>query len=201
MGIGNPGGRYENNRHNVGFMFLDYLANSNSLKFIPSKGDYNFASGIIQDSPFLLVKPSTYVNQSGAAVNQALAENKSDVSDLLVVLDDVNLELGNLRVRPYGGDGGHNGMSSIIYQLNSDQFPRIRIGIGNNFSKGEMADYVLSNFTKEELEILGKSFLLSKILTEEFIKGGVKQMLDANSKLSPADSGPEENLDQNEKRN
>jgi PTH1 family peptidyl-tRNA hydrolase len=201
VGIGNPGRRYENSRHNVGFMFLDYLADSNSLRFIPSKGDYNFASGSIEDSPFLLVKPSTYVNQSGAAVNQALAEYKSGLSDLLVVLDDINLELGSTRVRPSGGDGGHNGMSSIIYQLNSDQFARIRIGIGNNFFKGEIADYVLSNFTKEELEILGKSFLFSKVVAEEFIKGGVKQMLDANSKLSSADSGPEENLDENEKGN
>jgi PTH1 family peptidyl-tRNA hydrolase len=201
VGIGNPGRRYENSRHNVGFMFLDYLANSNSLRFIPSKGDYNFASGAIEDSPFLLVKPSTYVNQSGTAVNQALTEYKSGLSDLLVVLDDINLELGNTRLRSSGGDGGHNGMSSIIYQLNSDQFARIRIGIGNNFFKGEMADYVLSNFSKEELEILGKSFLFSKIVTEEFIKGGVKQMLDANSKLSSADPGPEENLDENEKGN
>jgi PTH1 family peptidyl-tRNA hydrolase len=200
VGIGNPGRRYENSRHNVGFMFLDYLADSNSLRFIPSKGDYNSASGSIEDSPFLLVKPSTMLIRQGA-VNQALAEYKSGLSDLLVVLDDINLELGSTRVRPSGGDGGHNGMNSIIYQLNSDQFARIRIGIGNNFFKGEMADYVLSNFSKEELEILGKSFLFSKVVTEEFIKGGVKQMLDVNSKLSSADSGSEENLDENEKGN
>ncbi|HVO76059.1 MAG TPA: aminoacyl-tRNA hydrolase [Ignavibacteriaceae bacterium] len=201
VGIGNPGRRYENNRHNVGFMFLDYMASSNSLRFIPSKADYNYASGMLLSSSFLLVKPSTYVNQSGVAVCQVLEEYKSDLSDLLVVFDDMNLDLGIVKANPSGGDGGHNGMSSIIYQLNSDQFPRIRIGIGKNFPKGEMADYVLSDFSKEEFEILGKSFLFSKIFTEEFIKGGVKQLLDANSRLLSAGSGTEEKQDSNESGN
>jgi len=201
VGIGNPGKRYENNRHNVGFMFLDYVANSNSLKFVPSKGDYNYASGNIENTQFLLIKPSTYVNQIGIAVSQAVEEYKIDLSDLLIILDDINLELGRIRTRPSGGDGGHNGMNNIIYHLNSDQFPRIRIGVGKSFSKGEMAGYVLSNFSKEEAEILNKSLVTCRFLTEEFIKGGIKQMLDANSKLSSAEAGSDENLDDNEKTN
>jgi PTH1 family peptidyl-tRNA hydrolase len=201
VGIGNPGKRYENNRHNVGFMFLDYMANSSSLKFVPSKDDYYYASGEIENNPFLLIKPSTYVNQSGIAVNQVIEEYKIDLSGMLIILDDINLELGTLRVRASGGDGGHNGMNSIIYYLNSDQFPRIRIGIGQGFSKGEMVDYVLSNFSKEESEILNKSFATCRILTEEFIKGGIKQMLDANSKLLSAENDPEQSMGGDEKSN
>ena len=188
LGIGNPGKRYTFNRHNIGFMFLDYLAEKESLSFLPSKGDFYYAEGSLNSSEYNLIKPSTYVNNSGAAALQALQLNNVEVKDLLVIVDDINLNLGDFRVRVSGGDGGHNGISSIIYHLNSNQFPRIRIGIGDSFENGKMADYVLTNFSKEEIESLKKSFSLGIILTKEFIKGGIKQMLDANSKLSIEDS-------------
>ena len=188
LGIGNPGKRYTFNRHNIGFMFLDYLAEKESLSFLPSKGDFYYAEGSLNSSEYNLIKPSTYVNDSGAAALQALQLNNVEVKDLLVIVDDINLNLGDFRVRVSGGDGGHNGISSIIYHLNSNQFPRIRIGIGDSFENGKMADYVLTNFSKEEIESLKKSFSLGIILTKEFIKGGIKQMLDANSKLSIEDS-------------
>ncbi len=188
LGIGNPGKRYSFNRHNIGFMFLDYLAEKESLSFLPSKGDFYYAEGRLNSSEYNLIKPSTYVNNSGAAALQALQLNNVEVKDLLVIVDDINLNLGDFRVRVSGGDGGHNGISSIIYFLNSNQFPRIRIGIGDSFENGKMADYVLTNFSKEEIESLKKSFSLGIILTKEFIKGGIKQMLDANSKLSIEDS-------------
>ncbi len=188
LGIGNPGKRYTFNRHNIGFMFLDYLAEKESLSFLPSKGDFYYAEGSLNSSEYNLIKPSTYVNDSGAAALQALQLNNVEVKDLLVIVDDININLGDFRVRVSGGDGGHNGISSIIYHLNSNQFPRIRIGIGDSFENGKMADYVLTNFSKEEIESLKKSFSLGIILTKEFIKGGIKQMLDANSKLSIEDS-------------
>ncbi len=188
LGIGNPGKRYSFNRHNIGFMFLDYMAEKESLSFLPSKGDFYYAEGTLNETEYELIKPSTYVNNSGAAALQALQLNNVEVSDLLVIVDDINLNLGDFRVRVAGGDGGHNGISSIIYHLNSNQFPRIRIGIGDSFENGKMADYVLTNFSKEEIESIKKSFSLGIILTKEFIKGGIKQMLDANSKLSIEDS-------------
>ena len=182
VGIGNPGKSYSLTRHNTGFIFLDYFADKYSLNFQPSKNDYYYAKGYINDIPFLLIKPTTYVNLSGVAVNQVIEDYEIQLEDLLVVVDEINLDLGEIKVRVGGGDGGHNGMNSIIYNLNSNQFPRIKIGIGNNFAKGEQVDYVLSKFNDEELKILLKSFEFCKELLEVFIKNGTKEMLDFNSK-------------------
>ena len=184
LGIGNPGSRYQLNRHNIGFMLLDYFANKNSLSFSPSKGDYYFASGGLEQSHYILIKPTTYVNNSGLAASDALKLFNIDVTDFLVVYDDINLEFTKLRVRASGGDGGHNGISSIIYHLSTNKFPRLRIGVGGDFEKGEMATYVLTNFNNSEIKLLNKTFDEGSALIEEFIKGGLKQMLDANSKLS-----------------
>ena len=183
LGIGNPGVSYQRNKHNAGFLILDYYANSISLKFKPSKGEYYSANGSVGQSYFSLIKPTTYVNNSGIAAKQLIEEHNIDVEDLLIVCDDINLEMGKIRVRRYGGDGGHNGLASIIYHLNSNRFPRLRIGIGNNFEEGRLSDYVLSDFTDEELKILSRSFETSQILIEAFITGGIESMLNANSKL------------------
>lgn len=184
MGIGNPGSRYSQTRHNSGFLLLDYYAQKNSLHFAASKNDYFFAEGKTAQSGFSLIKPTTYVNNSGIAALQALEEFNVPVSDFLVIADDINLETGKVRIRVGGGDGGHNGINSIIYHLNSDEFPRLRIGIGNNFGKGEMADYVLSPFSNEEFTTISTAFKEAELLIDQFILGGIKQMLDANSKLT-----------------
>ena len=184
LGIGNPEPRYQKNRHNIGFMVLDYFALKNSLKFKPSKGDYYFTEGKINGQNFSLVKPTTYVNNSGIAAKQICDKFKSELNDLLVVCDDVNINFPETRIRVSGGDGGHNGLASIIYHLNDNNFPRLRIGISNDFLEGDMADYVLSDFSDEEMEKLKDRFENNRILIEEFIIGGVKQMLDANSKLN-----------------
>jgi PTH1 family peptidyl-tRNA hydrolase len=184
LGIGNPGKRYRFNRHNVGFMLLDYLAEKFSLSFKPSKFDYLVASGEIEKETFALIRPATYVNKSGIASADAVKNFGIELKDFLVIVDDVNLEFSNLRVRSSGGDGGHNGLNSIIYYLSSDQFPRLRIGIGSTFEKGYMADYVLTDFDKEERKKLEKTFNTCTILLEEFIKGGLEGMLSANSRLS-----------------
>lgn len=184
IGIGNPGRRYAYTRHNAGFMFLDYIAEKQSLKFEPGKGDYYSAEAKFDGGNLLLVKPTTYVNNSGIAAAHILKERNLAPEDLLVVYDDVNLDAARIRVRAGGSDGGHNGISSIIYHLSSESFPRIRIGIGSGFEKGGMADYVLSGFSGEEFELLKNAFKKSEILIGEFAAGGLKQLLDANSKLS-----------------
>ena len=191
FGIGNPGNAYLNNRHNVGFLLLDYIASKYSNSFNPSKGDYYFCNGKIDDSEFSLIKPTTYVNNSGIAASQALQFYNINPSDFLIVYDDINLNFATVRVRASGGDGGHNGIGSIIYHLQTDKFPRIRIGIGSNFEKGFMANYVLTDFNKDELQALKNTFEHSVNLIEEFVKGGVKQLLDANSKFSQATSRKE----------
>ena len=182
LGIGNPGNRYKDNRHNAGFMVVDNFAATHSLSFSPSKGDFYFSENEISNSKFLLIKPTTYVNNSGIAALSIVDHYNLDVQDLLVIHDDVNIEIAKIKVKISGGDGGHNGVKSIIYHLVSDNFPRLRVGIGSIFEKGEMADYVLSDFVKEEKLELEKSFKTTNYLIEQFIIGGIKQLLDANSK-------------------
>lgn len=185
IGIGNPGSRYKFNRHNIGFLQLDFYAAASSISFNASKSDYYFAKGEKEHTPFYLIKPANYVNNSGVAVKQFLADKNIDVDDILVVVDDINLEFGKIRVRKTGGDGGHNGLSSIIYHIEDDNFPRIRMGIGNEFKEGEQADYVLSDFTEEQFEFLKESvFKNVNQLIDAFLTGGTKNLLDANSKLS-----------------
>jgi len=196
FGVGNPGKKYSLNRHNAGFMLLDYFAETHSLTFKPSKFDFYYVKGEISASSYILVKPTTYVNKSGIAAQQVIENFDADIKDFLVIYDDFNLEFSTLRIRLSGGDGGHNGLSSIIYHLNSDQFPRFRIGVGNSFEIGEMADYVLTNFNRKEKKVLFEVFKKGNILLEEFLSGGINKMLNANSRLSKQDSENKKDLPQ-----
>lgn len=187
FGIGNPGSKYQNNRHNVGFLLLDYFAGKYSLSFQPSKGSYYFCEGNISGNNFMLVKPTTYVNNSGIAAAELNEKFNLNLDDFLVIHDDINLEVSTLKVKVSGSDGGHNGISSLIYNFASNKFPRLRIGIGKNFKKGEMAEYVLSDFNNSEFEEFKNSFDAGSFLLEEFICGGTKRLLDANSRLNKQD--------------
>jgi PTH1 family peptidyl-tRNA hydrolase len=193
LGIGNIGLRYQRNRHNAGFLVLDYFAQNRSIKFKAAKGDYYICEGDLNQVHYFLIKPSNYVNNSGVAALQFLEKHKIDISDLLVVCDDVNMEMGKLRVRKSGGDGGHNGLASIIYHLNSDQFPRLRIGIGSDYNEGELSSYVLDDFSENDAKIFKTVLKDSSHLVEEFIIGGIEALLNANSKLYNNDSSPEIN--------
>lgn len=183
VGIGNPGSLYKNNRHNVGFQFLDYFANHKKLAFKASKFDYYYSEGETSGSPFVLIKPVTYVNLSGVAVLNCVNNFNINAKDLLIVVDDVNLQTASIRIRRSGGDGGHNGLKSIIYNLNSNQFPRLRIGIGNDFEVGHLSDYVLTDFSENELLKLYKSFDLSIQLIENFVTDGYDKMLNTFSRF------------------
>lgn len=183
IGIGNPGERYRNNRHNVGFQFLDYFAEKKKIEFKLSKFNYYFAEGELSGNPFVLVKPCTYVNLTGNAVLNCINNYKIDNHSILVVVDDINLETAVLRVRKSGGDGGHNGLYSIIYSLNSNEFPRIRIGIGNSFTKGSLPDYVLSDFNLDDIKKLNKAFNLSTKLVDSFLLDGYHTMQITFSRL------------------
>ena len=183
VGIGNPGRGYQNNRHNVGFQFLDFFVEKNNLIFKPSKYDYHFVEGEHSGKPFVLIKPDTYVNNSGLAVLDCIRFYNASVEDVLVVVDDIHLSFSDIRIRKSGGDGGHNGLNSIIYHLNSENFSRIRIGIGNDFESGNLVDYVLSNFNKSDFIKLEKTFSLSLQLVESFILDGYSSMLSTFSRL------------------
>jgi PTH1 family peptidyl-tRNA hydrolase len=188
FGIGNPGIRYENTRHNAGFLLLDFFAQKKSLSFKETMGDYFKVQGKIGDQDYVLIKPSTYVNNSGIAARQVFDKYSLAIEDFLVVCDDTNLKNFILRVRLSGSDGGHNGLNSIIYHLKTDQFPRIRIGIGNNPSDVALSDHVLSEFSKIELVEYQKTFKNGSQLIEEFIVGGSKKMLEANSILMKSEN-------------
>jgi len=182
FGIGNPGKKYFHTRHNVGFMILDKFALKHKLQFEPSKFDFYYTTEKKSEQNFMLVKPTTYVNLSGNAARQIVDNFDCSAEDILVVCDDINLNLGKIRIRKSGGDGGHNGLYSIIYQLETENFPRLRFGIGQDFEKGEMKDYVLSKFSAEEIESLKINFDFSVELIENFIEGGIENMLNYYSK-------------------
>jgi len=188
LGIGNPSVKYTRNRHNAGFLILDNFAASKSLELIAAKGDYFFVLGKHKNESYLLIKPTTYVNKSGQAASEVVEEYKIELFDFLVVCDDINIKTGDIRIRRSGGDGGHNGLASIIYNFNSDQFPRLRIGISNDFSEGQLSSYVLSDFNMDEEKILSTVTKKSILLIEEFIEGGYEAMLNANSKLKNDES-------------
>ena len=182
VGLGNPGNRYDFTRHNVGFLILDLYAKKNKIKFKASNRDYFYSEGSLRSSDFFLIKPSTYMNLSGIAVLDFVNEYSTDLEDLLIICDDVNLPPGQIKLRKSGSDGGHNGIKSIIYHLQNDSFPRLRFGIGSDFEKGDMAEFVLAKFNSNEMKLVEESIVFAIELIEEFITGGYKSMLDHFSK-------------------
>jgi peptidyl-tRNA hydrolase, PTH1 family len=153
IGLGNPEKRYGGTRHNIGFEVVDRLATELRLRFKPGRGDFLIAEGTFRDRPLALVKPLTYMNNSGLAALDVMEQFEVKNEDLLVVCDDFQLPLGQLRLRLRGSDGGHNGLYSIIYHLRTDEFPRLRCGIASSTmpaDKNRLADFVLEKFTPGE---------------------------------------------------
>jgi PTH1 family peptidyl-tRNA hydrolase len=153
-GLGNPGPEYRRNRHNVGFMLLDRMAERLGLNFSRFESNALIAKGEYQGKRLILAKPRTYMNLSGQAVGALLRYYKVPLANLMVAYDDVDLPLGTLRLRPTGGSAGQKGMMSIIERLGTQDFPRLRIGIGRPPGRMDAADYVLQDFSAAELEFL-----------------------------------------------
>lgn len=153
-GLGNMGPQYERTRHNVGFDTIDFLSAQYRITAFKSKHKSLVAEGIIQGQKALLVKPQTYMNNSGEALREILDYYKLAPSELIVIYDDVDLDVGRLRIRPKGSAGTHNGMRSILHHLKTDDFPRIRIGIGKPPEKMDLASFVLSRFSDEERKLV-----------------------------------------------
>jgi peptidyl-tRNA hydrolase, PTH1 family len=172
FGLGNPGPQYEMTRHNVGYMVLDELVKRYNIFFKRGNGPFEISAYFYKDRQILLVRPLTFMNLSGEAASYLVHEyGFHDYSKLLVILDDINLPFGTLRLRPSGSDGGQRGLRSIIDALEDRGIPRLRIGIGNNFS--DAVDYVLSPFIAEEQENL--PFILKHAVdaVESFIEEGI----------------------------
>lgn len=158
VGLGNPGAKYESTRHNTGFICLDVIAEKHSIKVNKLKFKSLIGEGRIEGRRCLLVKPQTLMNLSGEAVREAAAFYKIPTENIIVIYDDISLEPGKLRIRRKGSDGGHNGMKNIIYHLNSNNFPRVKVGVGAKPNpEYDLADWVLSRFTQSEAKEMKKA--------------------------------------------
>jgi PTH1 family peptidyl-tRNA hydrolase len=154
VGLGNPGAEFRHNRHNVGFLLLDCLADRLGESFSRIESNSLLTKAKYQDKRLLLAKPQTFMNLSGQAIGRLVKYYKIPLESLLIVYDDVDLPLESIRIRPNGGSGGHKGVASIIERLGTNDFPRLRLGIGRPPGRKNAAAHVLQNFTKEENEFL-----------------------------------------------
>jgi PTH1 family peptidyl-tRNA hydrolase len=187
VGLGNPGLKYEFTRHNIGFRIVDSLAQDIEIEFKKVKSYYSLISrGMVNNHKVMLVKPQTFMNLSGRAVSKVVSYYKIPIQDLLIVYDDLNLELGQIRIRKKGSAGGHKGIESIMQYLHSEEIPRLRIGIGSplaNFNF-DYVSYVLSNFNNEEKDKIGEVIQLSTDAIKTVIEDGFeKAMRKYNRKL------------------
>ncbi len=182
VGLGNPGTEYQDTRHNIGFSILDTFAGTTGVRFRDKRygfiAEYNHKTHI-----FFLLKPATYVNRSGRAVNYWLQKSRVDVENLLVIVDDISLLFGTLRLKSKGGDGGHNGLLNISQILGHQNYARLRFGIGNIYDYGDQVDYVLGKWTDEEEKALpGRISVCHDIIISFGISGIEKTMNDYNNK-------------------
>jgi len=171
VGLGNPDKKYINTRHNVGFEMLDVLASYANIKVNKVKCKALIGEGRVGGAPVILAKPQTYMNLSGESVRELCSYFKIPVENVIVMYDDISIGVGKIRIRQKGSAGGHNGMKNIIYHLQSDEFPRVRFGIGEPV--GDLADYVLSNFSKDETKTLIESAKNVPDIIELIVKGDI----------------------------
>ncbi len=154
-GLGNPGKEYENTRHNAGFMTIDKLAESYGIDMSEKKHKALIGKGVIEGHKVILAKPQTFMNSSGESLRELTDYYKPDITtEVIVIYDDITLDVGSIRVRKHGSAGGHNGMKSIITHLGTEEFARIRVGIGEKPPKMDLVDWVLGHFSKEDKETL-----------------------------------------------
>ena len=178
VGLGNIGDEYANTRHNIGFDVLDTIAQKNNIKFTTNRladvAEYKY-----KGKTLILVKPSTYMNLSGKAVNYWLQAEKISVENMLVITDDIALPLGTLRMKGKGSDGGHNGLKNIQEILNTQDYARLRFGVGNEYAKGKQVDFVLGKWKPEEITLLEPRIKLSLEMIQGFATIGLQRTMSA----------------------
>lgn len=173
IGLGNPGERYARTRHNLGFMVIDRLAGHLEIKVERRRFESLLGEKPLDGETLLLVKPQTYVNQSGVSTRKVLEHYTCSLDSIMVICDDLNLPLGRLRIRRKGSSGGHNGLESITSCLGSTEFARLRIGIGPP-PQGEARDYVLSPFLKDEEEVVAETIEKACEAAMEWVGAGIE---------------------------
>jgi peptidyl-tRNA hydrolase, PTH1 family len=184
-GLGNPGSRYHNTRHNIGFMVVDKLAEHFKIESFEFEDNYLYAVSEYKEKQVVLLKPLTYMNASGKAVKEFYDKYEVSAENMLIVYDDANIDFGMLRLRPGGSDGGQNGIRSIIYEMETDAIPRLRVGIRNEeefernreLSEYSLADFVLSEFTDKENENVERIVTAAKDAVLSFIEMGAQETM------------------------
>jgi peptidyl-tRNA hydrolase, PTH1 family len=190
VGLGNPDPEYQWTPHNLGFMAVDELANRNSIRVERPEGKALVGRGKIAGEEVVLAKPQTYMNLSGASVRELLAKYELDVSNLLVMWDEVQLPLGTIRVHPDGSAGSHNGAKSVISSVGTQQFARLRLGCGSDHLIGSRKEYVLRPMRKAELEVASEMIGNAGDAVELILTQGIEAAMNKYNRRKPAD--PEE---------
>jgi peptidyl-tRNA hydrolase len=178
VGLGNPGREYKDTRHNIGFMVLEELASRHPVEKQDSKFDAIIGHAKIKGEKILLVKPLTYMNLSGKSVQPLMHWHKTDLQDLMVIHDDMDLPLGSIRLRGGGGSGGHKGIRSIMERLASPDFARTRIGIGHP-ADHETVDWVLGRFAPDEKDLIDQTIKKAADAVERWVTGGITEAMNA----------------------
>lgn len=173
-GLGNPGARYANTRHNVGFDTIDLISYKSGIKVAKLKFKALTGEGLMHGKKVMLVKPQTYMNLSGESVRDIVDWYKLPLENLILVYDDADIPPGRIRLRPKGSSGTHKGIESVIYQLQSDEFPRIRIGIGSPPENWDIADYVLGKFDEDERKLMNLSIIRAAQAAISIVESGIE---------------------------
>ncbi len=177
VGLGNPGSKYEDTKHNAGFRVIDLLAKRHGFKIKKIKFKSLYEKTSIGSEQVVFLKPQTYMNNSGIAVREASDFFKIKPEDIIVIYDDIDISFGTIRVKKFGSSGSHNGMKSIIYHLTNDRFPRVRVSIGKKPDYMDLANYVLSTFTDSESKIFEKEIEVAADAVETMLEFGVDEAM------------------------
>ena len=180
-GLGNPGGKYEGTRHNVGFSVIDALAEAHDIRVDKKQFKGLTGRGVIAGQQVLLLKPLTYMNLSGESVRAAFDFYKPETDQVLVIFDDISLETGQLRIRKKGSAGGHNGVKSIIAHLGTTEFPRIKVGVGEP-KRGELVDFILGHFHGEDAAVMKEAVKTAACAAEMFLEEGPEAAMNIYNK-------------------
>ncbi len=173
VGLGNPENEYAKTRHNMGFWAINEIAKANNIEISKSKFKGLYGDGIIQGEKVILLKPQTYMNLSGESIREISEFYKLNNENIIVIYDDIDTEKGNIRIRKKGGPGSHNGMKSIVQNMQTTEFARIRVGIGQPEFKNDMINYVIGNISEEEEKILQQGTKKAAKAVEEILKNGI----------------------------
>jgi len=185
VGLGNPGAKYRGTRHNAGFAVVDELARRGSVEFESAPADALIAKW--RAAAVLLAKPMTFMNLSGQAIGELLRFYKIELPDLVVIVDDVNLELGRLRARASGSAGGHNGLKSVIAGFGTEEFARLRVGVGRGDARRDLADHVLAKFDPEERTIVAEAVGRAADAAELFVAEGMEPVMNRFNRKEDAE--------------